>query len=114
MRCRPDAVGPATADLLSRLATGRADDLLTTLVLATRAAVFVAPAMNNAMWDHPATQRNVSALTDRGVSVLGPDSGEQACGEFGPGRMREPIVQYQLLMLKIQREVSMRDYPLLG
>ncbi|HEY5679422.1 MAG TPA: bifunctional phosphopantothenoylcysteine decarboxylase/phosphopantothenate--cysteine ligase CoaBC [Pseudomonadales bacterium] len=83
-------IAPATAEMLSRLATGRADDLLTTLVLATRAPIFVAPAMNNAMWDHPATQRNASTLTDRGVNVLGPDSGEQACGEFGPGRMREP------------------------
>jgi phosphopantothenoylcysteine decarboxylase/phosphopantothenate--cysteine ligase len=83
-------IAPATADLLSRLATGRADDLLTTLVLATRAPVFVAPAMNNAMWDHPATQRNAGILADRGVHLLGPDSGEQACGEFGPGRMREP------------------------
>ncbi|NIM69183.1 MAG: bifunctional phosphopantothenoylcysteine decarboxylase/phosphopantothenate--cysteine ligase CoaBC, partial [Xanthomonadales bacterium] len=83
-------IAPATADLISRLANGRADDLLTTLVLATRAPVLVAPAMNNAMWDHPANQRNVGTLADRGVHVLGPDSGEQACGEFGPGRMREP------------------------
>ena len=83
-------IAPATADLLSRLAAGRADDLLTTLVLATRAPIFIAPAMNNTMWDHPATQRNVATLTDRGAHLLGPDSGEQACGEFGPGRMREP------------------------
>ncbi len=83
-------IAPATADLLSRLAAGRADDLLTTVCLATRAPLAVAPAMNHVMWHHPATQANVATLTSREVTVLGPDDGDQACGEFGPGRMREP------------------------
>lgn len=83
-------VAPATADLLARLAQGRADDLLTTLCLATEAPVSVAPAMNRAMWAHPATQANVAVLRGRGVRVLGPEAGTQACGEVGEGRMREP------------------------
>jgi phosphopantothenoylcysteine decarboxylase/phosphopantothenate--cysteine ligase len=83
-------VAPATADTLARLAQGRADDLLTTLRLATEAPVVLAPAMNHVMWLHPATQRNVAILVADGCSVLGPDHGPQACGEFGPGRMMEP------------------------
>jgi len=83
-------IAPATADLLSRLAAGRADDLLTTLRLASRAPVLLAPAMNVAMWEHPATQRNVARLHDDGAEFIGPDSGPMACGEFGPGRMVEP------------------------
>ena len=83
-------IAPATASLLARLATGGADDLLTTAYLATTAPVFVAPAMNTKMWQHPATQRNVERLRDDGVTVLGPAVGEQACGEVGPGRMLEP------------------------
>jgi phosphopantothenoylcysteine decarboxylase/phosphopantothenate--cysteine ligase len=83
-------IAPATADTLSRLATGRADDLLATLRLACRAPVLLAPAMNQAMWDHPATRRNLQTLQLDGCEVLGPDSGPQACGEFGPGRMVEP------------------------
>jgi len=84
-------VAPATADTLSRLAAGRADDLLTTLRLATRAPVVIAPAMNHVMWTHPATQRSLATLIADGCEVLGPDSGAQACGEFGPGRMVEPM-----------------------
>jgi phosphopantothenoylcysteine decarboxylase/phosphopantothenate--cysteine ligase len=89
-------VAPATADLIARLAAGFADDLLTTLILATSAPVAVAPAMNQRMWLHPATQANVSLLRQRGVSVLGPAGGSQACGETGPGRMLEPaeILRY--------------------
>ncbi|MFC4727394.1 bifunctional phosphopantothenoylcysteine decarboxylase/phosphopantothenate--cysteine ligase CoaBC [Coralloluteibacterium thermophilus] len=83
-------VAPATADLLARLAQGMADDLVTTLCLATTAPIAVAPAMNNRMWAHPATQANVATLRARGVQVLGPDDGPQACGEFGPGRLMEP------------------------
>ncbi|NBC22479.1 MAG: bifunctional phosphopantothenoylcysteine decarboxylase/phosphopantothenate--cysteine ligase CoaBC [Gammaproteobacteria bacterium] len=83
-------IAPATADLLSRLATGRADDLLTTLRLATRSPVLLAPAMNVAMWEHPATQRNLEQLRADGCLVAGPDEGPMACGEFGPGRMLEP------------------------
>ena len=83
-------IAPATANLIARLAHGIADDLLTTLYLATTAPVFVAPAMNVKMWEHVATQRNLERLRHDGVTVLGPDDGEQACGEFGPGRMIEP------------------------
>ena len=83
-------VAPASADSLARLAQGRADDLLTTLCLATEAPLAVAPAMNHAMWDNAATQQNVATLAARGVAVYGPDSGDQACGETGLGRMREP------------------------
>lgn len=83
-------VAPATADILARLAHGFADDLVGTLCLATTAPIAVAPAMNNRMWLHPATQANVATLKARGVRVLGPDDGAQACGEVGPGRLREP------------------------
>jgi phosphopantothenoylcysteine decarboxylase/phosphopantothenate--cysteine ligase len=84
-------VAPATADFIARLAQGRADDLLATLCLATTAPVVVAPAMNQQMWAHAATQANVATLVARGVQLLGPDSGEQACGEVGPGRLLEPL-----------------------
>jgi phosphopantothenoylcysteine decarboxylase/phosphopantothenate--cysteine ligase len=83
-------VAPATADLMARLAAGLADDLLTTLALATTAPVVLAPAMNHRMWQHPATQHNARLLAARGVRLLGPAEGEQACGETGPGRMLEP------------------------
>ena len=83
-------VAPATADFLARLAQGRANDLLTTLCLATEAPIFVAPAMNHRMWQHPATRRNVAMLRERGVVLIGPAEGSQACGEIGPGRMAEP------------------------
>lgn len=83
-------MAPATADLLARLAAGRADDLLCTLRLATRAPVLLAPAMNVAMWEHPATRRNLARLEADGCVIAGPDSGPMACGEYGPGRMLEP------------------------
>ena len=83
-------VAPATAHFLARLRHGMADDLLSTLCLATEAPVAVAPAMNRQMWAHPAVRDNVDALTARGVRFLGPGEGEQACGETGPGRMLEP------------------------
>jgi phosphopantothenoylcysteine decarboxylase/phosphopantothenate--cysteine ligase len=83
-------VCPATADLLAKMAAGIADDLATTLLLATDKPVVVAPAMNVRMWLHPATQRNVALLKADGVRVLDPDEGEMACGEFGPGRLPEP------------------------
>ena len=82
-------VAPASADLLARLAHGIANDLLTTLCLATAAPVSVAPAMNQQMWAHAATQANVALLRERGVRVFGPGSGDQACGEFGAGRLLE-------------------------
>lgn len=83
-------VAPATADLMARLAAGLADDLLTTLALATTAPLVLAPAMNHRMWFHPATQENLVRLRERGVRILGPAEGDQACGEQGPGRMLEP------------------------
>lgn len=83
-------IAPASADCLSRLAQGRSDDLLGAVCLASRAPILVAPAMNTVMWEAAATRRNASTLESDGVTLLGPDSGEQACGEFGPGRMQEP------------------------
>jgi phosphopantothenoylcysteine decarboxylase/phosphopantothenate--cysteine ligase len=83
-------IAPATADCLARLAAGLADDLLTTLCLATTAPLVLAPAMNQGMWAHPATVANRATLERRGVRLLGPATGDQACGEHGPGRMLEP------------------------
>lgn len=83
-------VAPATADLMAKMAAGIADDLATTLLLATDKPVLVAPAMNVRMWDHPATQRNIATLRADGLTVLDPDEGPMACGEFGPGRLPEP------------------------
>ncbi len=83
-------IAPATADFIAKLAAGRADDLLSTLSLASKAPVIVAPAMNQAMWSSRATQRNVQMLEQMGVLILQPGTGEQACGDVGPGRMMEP------------------------
>jgi phosphopantothenoylcysteine decarboxylase/phosphopantothenate--cysteine ligase len=83
-------VAPATADFLARLQQGRADDLLTAVALACDAPVAVAPAMNRAMWENPATRANINSLRTRGIHIWGPASGEQACGEVGPGRLLEP------------------------
>ncbi len=83
-------VAPATADILAKMAQGRADDLASTVLLATDKRVLVAPAMNVRMWTHPATQRNLANLRGDGVLFVGPNDGEMACGEFGPGRMAEP------------------------
>jgi phosphopantothenoylcysteine decarboxylase/phosphopantothenate--cysteine ligase len=83
-------VAPATADLMARMAQGRADDLASTLLLATDKRVLVAPAMNVRMWQHPATQRNLARLAADGVLTVGPNEGDMACGEYGPGRMAEP------------------------
>ncbi len=83
-------IAPLSANRLAALAQGYADDLLTTLCLATQAPIWVAPAMNKQMWHHPATQANIALLQTRGVHILGPEWGEQACGEIGLGRMIEP------------------------
>ena len=83
-------VAPATADLMAKAAQGVANDLATTTLLATDKPVLMAPAMNVRMWQHAATQRNLATLRQDGVHVVGPDDGEMACGEFGPGRMAEP------------------------
>jgi phosphopantothenoylcysteine decarboxylase/phosphopantothenate--cysteine ligase len=83
-------IAPATADLIARLSAGRADDLLTTVALATAAPQLLAPAMNQQMWKDPATIANTARLLDRGVQMVGPAAGQQACGDVGPGRMEEP------------------------
>jgi phosphopantothenoylcysteine decarboxylase/phosphopantothenate--cysteine ligase len=83
-------IEPATVDVIARLAQGRADDLLTTVALATPAPVAVAPAMNQQMWAHAATQENIQLLASRGIQIVGPAAGEQACGDVGPGRLLEP------------------------
>lgn len=84
-------VAPATADLMAKMANGQADDLASTLLLATDTPVLVAPAMNVRMWEHPATRRNRATLAGDGIAFVGPNSGAMACGEFGPGRMAEPL-----------------------
>lgn len=84
-------VAPATADLMAKMAQGLANDLASTLLLATDKPVMIAPAMNVRMWDHPATQRNLKTLQGDGIKVVGPNEGDMACGEHGPGRMAEPL-----------------------
>ena len=84
-------VAPATANTLAKLAHGFADDLVSTLCLASTAPLSVCPAMNHVMWKHPATQQNMATLRARGVQVIGPDDGPLAEGESGPGRMAEPL-----------------------
>ncbi|MDH4124117.1 MAG: bifunctional phosphopantothenoylcysteine decarboxylase/phosphopantothenate--cysteine ligase CoaBC, partial [Gammaproteobacteria bacterium] len=83
-------IAPATAEIMARLASGAASDLLTTICLATRAPIAIAPAMNHVMWANPAVQKNRETLAERGIHILGPDSGSQACGETGGGRMLDP------------------------
>ena len=83
-------VAPATADLMAKAAHGLANDLASTTLLATDKPVLMAPAMNVRMWQHPATQRNLATLKQDGIAFIGPDEGDMACGEFGPGRMSEP------------------------
>lgn len=84
-------VAPATADLMAKMANGLANDLASTLLLATDTPLLLAPAMNVRMWDHPATRRNVAQLKADGIGFVGPNEGSMACGEFGPGRMAEPM-----------------------
>lgn len=82
-------VAPATADLMGKMANGLANDLASTLLMATDTPVMIAPAMNVRMWEHPATQRNLATLTGDGITCVGPEEGAMACGEFGPGRLSE-------------------------
>jgi phosphopantothenoylcysteine decarboxylase / phosphopantothenate---cysteine ligase len=96
-------VSPATADLMAKMAAGIADDLATTLLLATDKPVLAAPAMNVRMWLHAATQRNVAQLRADGVTVLDPDEGEMACGEFGPGRLPEPHAIYDAIAAALSK-----------
>lgn len=95
-------VAPATADFLAKLAHGQADDLLSTLCLARACPLLVAPAMNRLMWEQSPTRRNVRQLIDDGVSLLGPGSGDQACGEVGPGRMLEATELFEELIVFLQ------------
>ena len=101
-------VAPATADLMAKMAQGRADDLASTLLLATDTPVLIAPAMNVRMWTHPATARNLATLAGDGVRVVGPNEGDMACGEFGPGRMAEPLEIVAAI------EAALADGPLRG
>ena len=95
-------IAPATANTLAKLANGIADNLLSSLCLARDCPLLVAPAMNRQMWHNPATQRNIAKLREDGVSILGPDSGEQACGEIGEGRMMEPEEIREALIAALQ------------
>ncbi|MGY3266618.1 phosphopantothenoylcysteine decarboxylase [Lysobacter sp. HA35] len=90
-------IAPATANTIAKIAHGFADDLVSTLCLATEAPIAIAPAMNRVMWANAATQANVAALRDRGVLVIGPAAGDQACGEIGEGRMVEPMAIVRVL-----------------
>jgi phosphopantothenoylcysteine decarboxylase/phosphopantothenate--cysteine ligase len=96
-------IAPASADVMARLAHGLADDLLTLTVLATTAPVLLAPAMDSQMWQHPATQRNVQLLRDRGVAFVGPDSGRLASGHSGPGRLVAPVRVVEALKVLLGR-----------
>ena len=96
-------VAPATADLMAKMAAGIADDLATTLLLATDKPVLTVPAMNVRMWQHPATLRNVAALRGDGIIVVEPDEGPMACGEFGPGRLPEPEIIHREIVRLLER-----------
>jgi phosphopantothenoylcysteine decarboxylase / phosphopantothenate---cysteine ligase len=102
-------IAPASAGFIARLASGQADDLLTTLCLATEAPIALAPAMNHVMWANVATRTNVATLLSRGVQTLGPAEGDQACGEVGPGRMLEPLE-----LAERAAQLVLRDGPLQG
>jgi phosphopantothenoylcysteine decarboxylase/phosphopantothenate--cysteine ligase len=103
-------VAPTTANTIASLAQGRADDLLTTLCLATTAPVVIAPAMNQMMYQHPATQANLATLNRYRYHLVGPDSGEQACGEVGPGRMTEPeeLLEFVVRLLRTNHTLAGR------
>jgi phosphopantothenoylcysteine decarboxylase/phosphopantothenate--cysteine ligase len=103
-------VAPATAHLIAKLSHGLADDLLSTLVLATEGRVFLAPAMNRIMWSHPAVVENCRRLSERGVVLLGPGHGDQACGEIGEGRMLEPETLVALLIDRGDRRLAGRRF----
>jgi len=96
-------VAPATADLMAKMAQGRADDLASTLLLATDTPVLIAPAMNVRMWQHPATQRNLATLKGDGIATVGPNEGDMACGEYGPGRMAEPLEILSAIEARLSR-----------
>jgi phosphopantothenoylcysteine decarboxylase/phosphopantothenate--cysteine ligase len=105
-------VAPATADLMAKAANGLANDLASTALLATDKPVLMAPAMNVRMWNHAATQRNLSTLQRDGIGIIGPDDGEMACGEYGPGRMAEPAAILAAIRAHFARNAGAR--PLAG
>ena len=107
-------VCPATADLMARMAAGLANDLATTILLATDKPVLAAPAMNVRMWQHPATIRNVERLRADGVTLLEPDEGEMACGEYGPGRLPEPEAIARAILDRLSGETSRDSATLKG
>ncbi len=107
-------VCPATADLLAKMAQGIADDMATTLLLATDKPVLAVPAMNVKMWEHAATQANIKTLVERGVAVLDPDEGPMACGEFGPGRLPEPIAVWNAICQLLGQETLLLPAPVPG
>ena len=104
-------VAPATADLMAKMAAGLADDLASTLLLATDKPVLAAPAMNVRMWQHPATQRNRDTLEEDGIRFVGPDQGDMACGEYGPGRMAEPEAIRERILAMLGRDRPLRLSP---
>lgn len=104
-------VAPATANLMARMTTGMADDLASTLLLATDKPVLIAPAMNVRMWQHAATQRNRDLLENDGIRLVGPDKGDMACGEYGPGRMAEPDAILAAIRVALGREKPLRLPP---
>lgn len=103
-------IAPATADLIAKAVQGRADDLASTVLLATTAPLLMAPAMNVEMWHHPATQANFSILTERGVHFIGPDEGELACGERGLGKMTDPSLICKTIMDKLRQSLNNLDH----
>ncbi|MDA8584891.1 bifunctional phosphopantothenoylcysteine decarboxylase/phosphopantothenate--cysteine ligase CoaBC, partial [Rhodobacteraceae bacterium] len=94
-------VAPATADLMAKMAGGHANDLASTVLMATDTDVLIAPAMNVRMWLHPANQRNIATLESDGITRIGPDEGDMACGEFGPGRMAEPQAIFDAIQARL-------------
>lgn len=104
-------VAPATADLMAKMAHGLASDLASTLLLATDTPILIAPAMNVRMWEHPATQANLAALTARGVTSVGPDEGEMACGEYGFGRMAEPEMIAEAVLRHLSGTLHVENDP---
>lgn len=90
-------IAPASANIIAKMANGLADDLVSTTLLASDKRTLIAPAMNHKMWSHPATQKNIKTLSLQGIEIIGPDEGDMACGEFGPGRMSEPEVIFSAI-----------------
>ncbi len=104
-------VAPATANIIGKLASGIADDLISTLLLGVDCPVVMAPAMNNRMWAHPAVQRNVAFLREMGVELIGPDDGWLACRHVGPGRMSEPEAIFERLSERLKRSPPRGTHP---